>query len=74
MSKATTLVQAFRLFANLTDRGDYRMNFDLSSTTVVKKWLGWNFSVGERYLSNPVQGRQRNDLIVSSGFRLTFAR
>jgi hypothetical protein len=36
--------------------------------------LGWNLCVGERYLSNPVQGRQRNDLIVSSDFRLTFAR
>ena len=30
---------------------------------------------GERsFLSNPVQGRQRNDLLLSTGFRLTFAR
>ena len=74
LSKATTLAQSMRMFTNLSDLGAYRLNFDISSSTLLKKWLGWNVSGSERFLSNPVQGRQRNDLILSTGFRLTFAR
>ena len=74
LSGATTLTQAFRLFANLTDAGAYRMNFDLSGVTTLKKWLGWHLTASDRFLSNPVLGRQRNDLLLSTGFRVSFAR
>jgi Protein of unknown function, DUF481 len=74
LSKATTVSQTARVFVKATDGGGYRFNFDLTSTTAMKKWLGWNVTASDRFLSNPVQGRQRNDLIVSTGLRLTFAR
>jgi hypothetical protein len=41
---------------------------------VLKKWLGWHDTASDRFLSNPVQGRQRNDLLISTGFRLSFAK
>jgi len=72
--KQTSLNQAMRVFTNLTDTGAYRMNFDLGSATMIKRWLGWHVTASDRFLSNPVQGRQRNDLLLSTGFRLTFAR
>jgi len=50
------------------------MVFDLSTVTAVKRWLGWHVTASDRLVSNPVQGRQRNDLLLSTGFRLTFAR
>ena len=62
------------MFPNLTYTGEYRMNFDLSGVTVIKRWLGWHVTASDRYLSNPVFGRQRNDLILSTGFRLSFAK
>jgi putative salt-induced outer membrane protein YdiY len=72
--KGTSITQAARVFNNLSDTGSYRVNFDLGSTTLIKKWLGWHVTASDRFLSNPVQGRQRNDLLISTGFRLSFAR
>ena len=74
VSKATAITQATRLFTNLSDTGSYRLNFDLGANTVLKKWLGWHVTASDRFISNPVQGRQRNDLLVSTGFRLSFAK
>ena len=73
MLKGTALTQSMRVFTNLTDTGAYRMNFDLGTATALKRWLAWHITASDRFLSNPVQGRQRNDLILSTGFRLTFA-
>jgi putative salt-induced outer membrane protein YdiY len=71
--KGTSVTQSMRVFTNLTDTGAYRMNFDLGTTTALKKWLGWHITASDRFLSNPVVGHQRNDLLLSTGFRLTFA-
>jgi len=73
-SAVTSLTQSFRIFPNLTNTGEYRMNFDLGGVTAIKRWLGWHVTASDRYLSNPVLGRQRNDLILSTGFRLSFAK
>ncbi len=74
VSKGTSVTHSMRLFTNLSDIGAYRLNLDIGSTTVLKKWLGWHVTASDRFLSNPVQGRQRNDLLISTGFRLTFAK
>ena len=73
-SSVTSITQAFRFFPNLTNTGEYRTNFDLGAVTALKKWLGWHVTASDRFLSNPVFGRQRNDLLISTGFRLTFAK
>jgi hypothetical protein len=73
-SATTNLTQAFIIFPNLTDTGQYRMNFDLSAVTAIKKWLGWHVTASDRYLSDPVLGRLRNDVLLSTGLRLTFAK
>ena len=73
-SAATSLTQSFRMFPNLSDTGQYRMNFDLSAVTLLKKWLGWHLTFSDRYLSDPVEGRLRNDVLLSTGFRLSFAQ
>ena len=53
------LVQSFRMFNNLTNTGQYRVNFDIGATTQLTKWLNWNVSLSDRYLSNPVAGRRK---------------
>ena len=70
----TVLVQTFRMFNNLSNSGEYRVNFDTGLTTSILKWLTWNLSLSDRYLSNPVPGRKANDLLYSTGFGFTFAR
>ena len=74
ISAATSFTQDLRIYPNLTDTGQYRMNFDLSAVTLIKKWLGWHLTASDRYLSDPVLGRLRNDVLLATGLRLTFAR
>jgi putative salt-induced outer membrane protein YdiY len=74
LSAVTNLKQSFRMNANLSNPGEYRITFDLAAVTAINKWLGWQVTASDRYLSNPVLGRQRNDLLLSTGLRLTFAR
>ncbi len=74
LSKIASVTQKFIMYPNLTRRGDYRMSFDASAVTTIRKWLGWQFSVSDRLLSNPLPGRKKNDLLFTSGIRLTFAK
>ena len=69
----TSVEQKFDYFANLSDTGAYRMNFDISAVTAIHKWLSWQVTVSDRFLSNPVPGRKKNDALFSTGLRVTFA-
>lgn len=73
-NKTTSLQESFVLFPNVTDTGTYRMNFDTSLATSIRKWLGWQFTLSDRFLSDPVAGRKKNDLLLSTGVRLTLAK
>jgi putative salt-induced outer membrane protein len=73
-SPTTSVTQVFRIFPNLSHSGEYRMNFDLGAVTALKKWLGWHVTASDRFLSNPVFGRQRNDILISTGLRVSFAK
>jgi putative salt-induced outer membrane protein YdiY len=74
VAKATTLTQNFRMFNNLSDTGEYRMNFDAGTSTQLLKWLGWHITASDRYLSNPLAGRKSNDILLTTGLRISFAR
>jgi putative salt-induced outer membrane protein len=72
ISTTSNFTQAFRFFPNLTNTGEYRINFDMGDVTTIRKWLSWHLTASDRFLSNPVFGRQRNDLIVTTGIRISF--
>src|SRR5262245_16393972 len=74
LSKVTQFQQRFRMFHNVSDPGPYRVNFDLSFVTQLKRWLSWQVSLSDRFLSDPVPGRQRNDVLYTTGLRFKFAR
>lgn len=74
LTGATSLVQSFRMFNDLTNTGDYRMNFDIGAATKISKWLVWNLSLSDRYLNNPAPGRKTNDFLYTTGLGFTFAR
>ena len=74
LTGVTTLAQSFRYFPNLSDTGSYRMNFDISANTRLFKWLIWNLAVSDRFLSNPIPGRQKNDLLYTTGIGISFSR
>ncbi len=74
LTGSTSFNQAFRMFNNLTESGEFRMNFDVGTVTALTKWLSWQLTYSDRYLSNPVEGRKKNDILFTTGFRITFAR
>jgi len=74
MAKAVTLAEKFVFFPNLTNTGQYRMNFDASAAAKMAKWLSWQATLSDRYLSDPVAGARNNDLLFTTGLRVTFAR
>lgn len=74
LNGTTSIVQDFRMFNNLSDTGAYRANFDLSSNTKLRKWLVWNLSFSDRYLSDPVVGRKPNDILYTTGVGVTFGK
>jgi putative salt-induced outer membrane protein YdiY len=74
LNAATSLVQSFRMFNDLSSTGDYRMNFDIGASTKLSKRLNWNVSLSDRYLNNPATGRKANDLLYTTGLGITFAK
>jgi len=74
VASATSLVQSFRMFNNLTTTGSYRVNIDIGASTKLSKWLNWNVSISDRYLNHPAPGRKTNDLLYTTGLGITFAR
>ncbi len=74
LSGATSLVQSFRMFNDLTNTGSYRVNADIGANTKISKWLVWNVSLSDRYLNRPAPGRKTNDFLYTTGLGVTFAR
>ncbi len=61
-------------YNNVSNSGNYRLNADLTLAAALRKWLSFQISAGDRYLSNPLPGRKTNDLVVTTGVRLIFAK
>ena len=74
LTGASSLVQSFRMFNNLSDTGTYRVNFDVGLASKLRKWLSWNLALSDRYLSNPAPGRKTNDWLYSTGLGVTFGQ
>lgn len=74
LNSITSLRHKLVFYPNLTQTGEYRMNFDTSAVTNLRRWMAWQFTISDRFLSNPVTGRKRNDVMFTTGIRLTFAR
>jgi putative salt-induced outer membrane protein YdiY len=74
ISDVFSVRQKMVFYPNVTDTGSYRINFDAAAVTILRKWLSWQVSISDRFLSNPVFGRQKNDALFTTGIRITFAR
>jgi putative salt-induced outer membrane protein YdiY len=67
LSERTSLKEQFFVFPNLSNGGEYRLNFDTSVVTAITRRVGWQLTVSDRYLSNPPLGLQKNDLLLTTG-------
>jgi putative salt-induced outer membrane protein YdiY len=53
--------------------GNFRFAFDAGVSTKISRWLSWQTSLSDHYVSNPLPGTKGNDLLLSTGLGLTFA-
>jgi putative salt-induced outer membrane protein len=73
-SERTSVQEQLTFFPNVSDTGAYRVNFDTTAVTAVRKWFSWQLTISDRYLSNPVPGLKTNDILYSTGVRLAFTK
>lgn len=72
--QTTVFTETFDFYPDLSDFNQYRFSLDAAVVTKIKKWLGWQTSVSDRYVTNPpIVGTKSNDVILSTGFNISFA-
>ena len=74
LSKRTTLAERFSFYPNLSHTGDYRFEFDSTVATQVKSWLSWHLTFSDHYISYPPPGLLGNDVLLSTGLRVTWGK
>jgi hypothetical protein len=74
IGKNTTINEMLDVYPELSHFGEYRIAFDISLATKIKAWLGWQSTVSDRYISDPIPGTVSNDFIFSTGFNFTLSR
>ena len=70
----TTIGERFVFYPNMSNLGQYRYQLNATSATVIKKWLSWQITVTDGYLSNPPFGLKSNDLLLSTGLRVVWGK
>ena len=71
----STLTENFTFYPDLSDISQYRFSLDAGWLTKFNKWLGWQISAADRYITNPpILGAKSNDLILSTGLNLSFGQ
>lgn len=66
--------QRFVAYPNISVFGRYRLQLDASLLTDINRWLGWHFTIADRFNSAPVTGAEKNDLLLSTGLRVNFGK
>ena len=74
LGSRTTLAEQFNFFPNLSDTGDYRLQLDATAATKIKNWLSWQVTFSDRYVSMPLLGLKDNDVLFTTGLRLTYGK
>jgi putative salt-induced outer membrane protein YdiY len=69
---STVVNESLFFYPNMTSTGDFRSTFSLGLVTKLTKILSWQTSFNDFYLSNPPPSKKTNDLLLSTGLRLTF--
>jgi putative salt-induced outer membrane protein YdiY len=72
--KSTTFTEVFYFYPDLSNTGEYRFALDAAAVTKINKWLGWQSTLTDRYVTNPpIAGTKSNDIIFSTGINVSFA-
>jgi putative salt-induced outer membrane protein YdiY len=70
LNSRVSLTEQLFIFPNLTNGGEYRVNFDGGLVTSISRRIGWQLTLSDRYLSNPPPGFEKNDLLLTTGLKI----
>jgi putative salt-induced outer membrane protein YdiY len=69
----TVFTETFTVYPTLTEISQYSFALDASVVTKIKRWLGWQTTLTDNYVANPpIAGTVPNDVVLSTGFNLSF--
>lgn len=71
VGKGTVITQSFFIYPDLSDTSQYRGTFNFGTVTKLNKWLGWQNSFGDIYVSNPPPTTKKNDLLLATGLNIS---
>ncbi|MGH9692176.1 MAG: DUF481 domain-containing protein [Candidatus Acidiferrales bacterium] len=72
---STALTEQFIFYPDLSSFSQYRFSLDSGVVTKINRWLGWQTSLSDRYVTNPpIFGTKSNDVILSTGLNVAFGR
>jgi putative salt-induced outer membrane protein YdiY/small nuclear ribonucleoprotein (snRNP)-like protein len=74
LGKSTVLNESLAFYPNLNDLGEYRGTFAFGTITKMNKWLGWQNSFSDIYVTNPPLGKKQNDIILTTGLSVTLGQ
>lgn len=74
IGKSTALNESLTFFPDLNDLGQYRGTFLFGTVTKMNKWLGWQNSFSDIYVTNPPLGKRQNDIVLTTGLSVTFGQ
>jgi putative salt-induced outer membrane protein YdiY len=72
LAKSTVITQRAYFFPDLQNSGEYRATFDFGTVTKINKWMGWQNTFGDVYVTNPPTGKKKNDVVFTTGLNVTF--
>jgi putative salt-induced outer membrane protein len=75
LGKNTNLTQSFLFYPDLSDTSQYRFTFNFGTVTKINKFLGWQNSFADIFVSNPptaIPRIERNDIQLATGLNITF--
>jgi putative salt-induced outer membrane protein len=70
----TVLTQKLYAYPDLNESGEYRATFNFGTLTKLNKWLGWQNSFADTYVTNAPFGARQNDIILTTGLNISFSR
>ena len=74
ISQILRVFQRLTVLPNLSDTGEYRLSFDAGMDLKLNKFLSWTFVASDRFLSNPILGNKKNDILITTGLKISFAQ
>ncbi len=74
VSSRTQFSERFDFYPNISQTGEYRFLLNTGASTALNSWLGWQVTFTDGYVSNPPPLIKSNDVLFSTGLRLTLGK